>query len=86
LNAALWDLKARLLDVSLVTLLGGIRPEVPIYGSGGFLDYTLKRLREQLGGWTAEQDCTWVKMKISDDPGIAAYALAHRARPLEPQG
>src|SRR5215471_8610738 len=36
LDVALWDLKARLLQVPLARLLGQERPEVPIYGSGGF--------------------------------------------------
>jgi L-alanine-DL-glutamate epimerase-like enolase superfamily enzyme len=34
-DVALWDLKARLLDVSLLGLLGKIRDHVPVYGSGG---------------------------------------------------
>ena len=36
LDAALWDLKAKLLGVPLATLLGRCRNAVPIYGSGGF--------------------------------------------------
>jgi L-alanine-DL-glutamate epimerase-like enolase superfamily enzyme len=35
-DTALWDLKARLLGLPLVTLLGAVRDEVPVYGSGGF--------------------------------------------------
>src|SRR5581483_159422 len=35
-DAALHDLKARLLDVPLASLLGCYRNAVPIYGSGGF--------------------------------------------------
>jgi len=35
-DAALWDLKAKLLDLPLASLLGRFRDEVPIYGSGGF--------------------------------------------------
>ena len=34
-DIALWDLKARLLSVPLLTLLGTVRSSVPIYGSGG---------------------------------------------------
>jgi hypothetical protein len=34
-DTALWDLKARLLDPPLVTLLGAARDRVPVYGSGG---------------------------------------------------
>jgi len=66
-DAALWDLKARLLDVPLVTLLGAVRERVPIYGSGGFTSYSDRRLREQLGGWAA-QGIRRVKMKVGRDP------------------
>jgi L-alanine-DL-glutamate epimerase-like enolase superfamily enzyme len=54
LDAALWDLKARLLGVPLVSLLGAAREGVPVYGSGGFTSYTIEQLKEQLGAW-AEQ-------------------------------
>ena len=49
-DAALWDLKAKLFHVPLVTLLGAARDVVPVYGSGGFTSYDLVRLRDQLGG------------------------------------
>ena len=67
-DVALWDLKARLLDVSLVTLLGRRRAAVPIYGSGGFTSYDDATLREQLSGW-AEQGIGRLKMKVGSDPG-----------------
>lgn len=35
-ECAVWDLKARLLDMPLALLLGRYRDAVPIYGSGGF--------------------------------------------------
>ena len=66
-DQALWDLKARLLDVPLVDLLGRARDEAPVYGSGGFTSYTLGRIREQLAGWV-EQGIPRVKMKVSRDP------------------
>ena len=66
-NSALWDLKARLLNVPLVTLLGAVREAVPLYGSGGFTTYTPQQLRDQLGGWAA-QGFKRVKMKIGTDP------------------
>src|ERR671936_2057161 len=50
-DTALWDLKARLLDLPLVTLLGQVRDELPIYGSGGFTNYSDEQLRKQLRGW-----------------------------------
>lgn len=33
-DSALWDLKARLLNLPLITLLGAVRKSVPVYGSG----------------------------------------------------
>jgi L-alanine-DL-glutamate epimerase-like enolase superfamily enzyme len=69
-DAALWDLKARLLDLPLVTLLGSVRESVPVYGSGGFTSYSLEQLQQQLGGWV-NAGITRVKMKVgthvSDD-------------------
>ena len=65
-DTALWDLKARLLDLSLVTLLGQVREALPIYGSGGFTNYSNEQLQNQLGGW-AEQGIPRVKMKIGRD-------------------
>jgi L-alanine-DL-glutamate epimerase-like enolase superfamily enzyme len=53
-DAALWDLKARLLNLPLVTLLGSVRESVPVYGSGGFTSYPLDQLQNQLGGWVSE--------------------------------
>jgi L-alanine-DL-glutamate epimerase-like enolase superfamily enzyme len=66
-DIALWDLKARLLDVPLVVLLGAAHEDVPVYGSGGFCSYSDERLREQLGGW-AEAGIPRVKMKVGREP------------------
>ncbi len=38
-DTALWDLKARLLQLPLSALLGRVREEVAVYGSGGFTTY-----------------------------------------------
>lgn len=67
-DTALWDLKARLLDVPLVKLLGQVRDAVPVYGSGGFTSYDLARLQAQLGGW-ADEGLSMVKMKVGSHPG-----------------
>jgi L-alanine-DL-glutamate epimerase-like enolase superfamily enzyme len=74
IDLALWALKARLLDLSLVDLLACVRDEVPIYGSGGFTSYSLDRLREQLAGWV-DQGIARVKMKVSRDPASDAARL-----------
>jgi L-alanine-DL-glutamate epimerase-like enolase superfamily enzyme len=65
-DAALWDLKARLLNLPLVTLLGSVRDAVPVYGSGGFITYDLERLTSQLAGWVAK-GIPRVKMKVGQD-------------------
>ncbi len=64
---SLWDLKARLLDLSLVKLLGAVRDGIPAYGSGGFTSYTVEQLCNQLAGWV-EQGIQSVKMKIGTHP------------------
>lgn len=65
-DIALWDAKAQLLDLPLVSLLGAARASVPVYGSGGFTSYSIERLRSQLGGW-AQDGLRAVKMKIGRD-------------------
>jgi L-alanine-DL-glutamate epimerase-like enolase superfamily enzyme len=66
-DMALWDLKARLLHVSLAGLLGPCRDAAPVYGSGGFTTYSDDQLRQQLGGWV-EQGIPRVKMKVGTHP------------------
>jgi L-alanine-DL-glutamate epimerase-like enolase superfamily enzyme len=66
-DAALWDLKARLLNLPLVTLLGAVRDGVRVYGSGGFTSYSVAQLQKQLAGWVTD-GITCVKMKIGTHP------------------
>lgn len=77
IDNALWDLRSRLLDLPLVSLLGRAREAIPVYGSGGFTSYDDSQLQKQLGGW-AEQGFSMVKMKVgadpSDDPRRVAVA------------
>ena len=75
---ALWDLKARLLDVALVQLLGAARETIPVYGSGGFTSYAIDRLQQQLGDW-ARGGIRMVKMKIGRD-AAADVARVRAAR------
>jgi len=49
-DIALWDLKARCLELPLFRLLGPVRDQIPIYGSGGFTTYPIAHLVEQLAG------------------------------------
>jgi L-alanine-DL-glutamate epimerase-like enolase superfamily enzyme len=66
-DLALWDLRARLHDVPLVSLLPAAHDRVPIYGSGGFCSYSEERLRDQLGDWV-DRGIPRVKMKLGRDP------------------
>ena len=75
-DVALWDLKARLLDLPLARLFGLARDAVPIYGSGGFTSYADARLAEQLAGWVQEDGCRAVKMKIGSDPAADPHRMA----------
>ncbi len=67
-DCALWDLKARLLELPLCKLVGMAHDRVPVYGSGGFTAYPLSRLQEQLAGWV-ERGIPRVKMKVGSVPG-----------------
>ena len=80
-DTALWDLKAKLLDVPLAHLLGRYRDTVPIYGSGGFTSYDDGLLAEQLADWVEQDGCRWVKMKIGTHPerDLARVACAKSA-------
>jgi L-alanine-DL-glutamate epimerase-like enolase superfamily enzyme len=62
-DIALWDLKAKLLGISLVDLIGPVRDTVAVYGSGGFTSYNIERLASQLAGW-ANDGIARVKMKV----------------------
>ncbi len=66
-DAALWDLKARLLNVPLAMLLGTARQAVPVYASGGFTSYSLEQLQRQLAGWAA-RGITRMKIKVGRHP------------------
>ncbi|MET7484400.1 enolase C-terminal domain-like protein [Streptomyces sp. NPDC005538] len=70
-DIALWDLKARLLDLPLTRLLGASRTDVPVYGSGGFTTYDRHQLDRQLRHWTEEQGIPRVKIKIGESWGRA---------------
>jgi L-alanine-DL-glutamate epimerase-like enolase superfamily enzyme len=80
-DSALWDLKAKLHGVPLVTLLGRARASVTAYGSGGFTSYSPARLAEQVSAWSAS-GFRLMKIKVgrapTDDPErvrIAAEGL-----------
>src|SRR5699024_10598649 len=82
-DVALWDLKARLLGVSLVDLFGLAGGQVQVYGSGGFTSYDDDRMVQQLTSWVADQQIPRVKIKIGQDRGTRTdrdLQRIHRAR------
>jgi L-alanine-DL-glutamate epimerase-like enolase superfamily enzyme len=84
-DTALWDLKARLLERPLAGLLGMVRDQVPVYGSGGFTSYTDQELVAQLTGWAQGDGIGRVKMKVGTAWGsrprrdLERVALARQA-------
>jgi L-alanine-DL-glutamate epimerase-like enolase superfamily enzyme len=85
-DVALWDLKARTLEVPLAVALDCGAPAVPVYGSGGFTSFDDDRLAEQLGSW-AQAGMRAVKMKVGRDPardphrvGVARAAVGTDVR------
>lgn len=83
-DAALWDLKAKLLDLPLVSVLGAVRDRVAIYGSGGFTNYEERRLCDQLAGWAHDLGCRWVKMKIGSAPESDPARIAAAVKAADP--
>jgi L-alanine-DL-glutamate epimerase-like enolase superfamily enzyme len=76
---ALWDLKARLLKLPLVRLLGAVRDEIPVYGSGGFTSYSEQQLCRQLSQWVSE-GISMVKMKVGRSPDLDSMRVAAARR------
>ncbi|MFF1274806.1 enolase C-terminal domain-like protein [Streptomyces marokkonensis] len=80
LDIALWDLKARLLELPLVRLLGARRERVPVYGSGGFTTYHDTHTAAQLNGWVHGQHIPRVKIRIGEGWGREVTRDLHRVR------
>jgi L-alanine-DL-glutamate epimerase-like enolase superfamily enzyme len=79
-DVALWDLKARLLGLPLHRLLGAVRADVPVYGSGGFTTYDERQLAGQLTRWTVDQRIPRVKIKIGESWGSRVGRDVERMR------
>jgi L-alanine-DL-glutamate epimerase-like enolase superfamily enzyme len=65
-DIALWDLKARAHELSLVELFGSCRDAVPVYGSGGFTSMSSDELSAQVVDEWLAAGCTAVKIKIAE--------------------
>lgn len=67
IGIALWDLRARVLQTSVGSILGG-SGSVRVYGSGGFTTFTDRLLADQVEGRLAAV-CTAMKIKIGESWG-----------------
>jgi L-alanine-DL-glutamate epimerase-like enolase superfamily enzyme len=77
-DVALWDLKGRLLGLSLTDLLGAARSDVPVYGSGGFTTYDDATTEAQLRRWVEQWRIPRVKIKIGESWGTCEGRDLHR--------
>lgn len=92
-DAALWDLRARLLNEPLATTLGIIQPRLSAYGSGGFTSLDDRDLAHHCEHWV-EQGFNDVKIKVGREPNrdpervaIARQAIgSHRGLLIDANG
>jgi L-alanine-DL-glutamate epimerase-like enolase superfamily enzyme len=82
-DIALWDLRAKLLGLSLADSLGRCREEIAGYGSGGFTSLSGEDLAEQLRGFL-EAGFDAVKMKVGRDPEADRERLASAREAIGP--
>lgn len=81
-DAALWDLKAKLLNLPLAKLLGTCREKIEVYGSGGFTTFGPEKITSQFENWK-EQGIKKFKIKIGRDEkaDFERVKAAHKALP-----
>jgi L-alanine-DL-glutamate epimerase-like enolase superfamily enzyme len=63
IDNALWDLKAKFLNIPLCQLLGKVNDSMLLYGSGGFTSYSDKQICQQFETWAA-RGINHFKMKV----------------------
>ena len=68
IGIALWDLKGKILNQPIYRLLGPAHESVPIYGSGGWTNYSEAELVAEQTGYV-ERGIPRVKMKVAKDFG-----------------
>jgi L-alanine-DL-glutamate epimerase-like enolase superfamily enzyme len=82
-DIALWDLRAKLLGLSLADSLGRRRDAIPAYGSGGFTSLEGEELAAHLRRFV-EQGFGAVKMKVGRDPDRDRDRLATAREAIGP--
>ena len=78
-DAALHDLRGKLLDAPLSALLGRCRDAVPAYGSGGFVTYSRGEMDAQIAGWR-DAGMGSMKIKVTADPEVERARIAAARR------
>jgi L-alanine-DL-glutamate epimerase-like enolase superfamily enzyme len=63
INIAMWDAWGKTLDQPIWKLLGTYRDKVAVYGSGGWLSYSMEELIDEVTGY-AQRGLTAVKVKV----------------------
>ncbi len=63
LEIAMWDIRARVLNKPVWGLFDRRRDRVPVYGSGGWLSYTIEELLDEVGGYV-KRGFPAVKIKV----------------------
>ncbi|MCC7104854.1 MAG: mandelate racemase/muconate lactonizing enzyme family protein [Chloroflexi bacterium] len=63
IDIGLWDLLGKATGKPLYQLLGATRPNIPVYGGGGYISYSVKQLVEEAEG-TLALGAKYYKMKI----------------------
>lgn len=66
LNVAMWDAWSRTLDQPVYRMFGCHRKPIPVYGSGGWLNYTDEELVEEAVGYQ-KRGFTAVKIKVGSE-------------------
>lgn len=63
INIAMWDAWGKTLGQPVWKILGTYRDEIPVYGSGGWLNYSMDELLAEVTGY-AKRGFTAVKIKV----------------------
>jgi L-alanine-DL-glutamate epimerase-like enolase superfamily enzyme len=63
IDIGLWDIIGKSMDRPLWQLFGAYTDSIPVYGSGGFLSYSVDEIVEEARGFI-EQGCRYYKFKI----------------------
>jgi len=79
INVAMWDAWAKTLKVPIWKMFGVCRSSVPLYGSGGWLSYSIDELLDEVTGY-ARRGFRAVKIKVGSAELANDIERLHRVR------